>query len=90
MSHSCPHLTKEQPLQSRQTELVFRHEAQVGAHILPMGSVGYLGNNRVFGFLHLAGDITQGLWLLSHELRRIMGKTYRNQGHLGHISSGVL
>lgn len=85
-----PHLTKEQPLQGRQTELVFRHKAQGGAAILTMGSVGHVANNRVLGFLHLVGDITQGLWLLSHALHRIMGKTYRIQGHLGHISSGVL
>lgn len=63
---------------------------RLGLTSSPMGSVGDLANNRAFGFLRLAEDITQGLWLLSHELRRIMGKTYRNQGHLGHISSGVL
>lgn len=49
--------------------------AQVGAAILVKGSVSHVANNSVFGFLHLAGDVSQGLWFLGLEFCRTMGET---------------
>lgn len=49
--------------------LVFRLEVQVGAAILIKDPAGRVADNGVFGFVHLAEDVIQGLQLLGCETR---------------------